>query len=70
MALATFRERYPPPWTIEEIPGGYKITSANGVALAYVYALEGHARSASPNSLTLPEARSIANAIACLAQQN
>lgn len=66
MALTTFRDRYPPPWHVEAIPGGFKIMSANGFAIAYIYALEGHARSASPNTLTVPEARAIAHAIARL----
>ena len=70
MALATFRDRYPPPWTVETIPGGYKVMSANGFAIAYVYALEGHARSASPNTLTVPEARAIAHVIARLPRQD
>jgi hypothetical protein len=70
MALATFRDRYPPPWHVEDIPGGYKVMSANGFAIAYVYALEGHARSASPNALTVPEARALAHAIAGLPEQD
>ena len=32
--------RFPPPWTIEELDGGFKIVDLNGQALAYVY---GHA---------------------------
>ena len=32
--------RFPPPWTVEQIPGGYKVKDANGRALAYVYARE------------------------------
>jgi hypothetical protein len=67
MVLATFRDRYPPPWTVETIPGGYKIVSANGFAIAYVYALDGIVRSASPNGLTHSEARALARAIARLA---
>lgn len=30
--------RFPAPWTVEEIPGGYKVVDANKVPLAYVYA--------------------------------
>jgi hypothetical protein len=29
--------RFPAPWTIESIPGGYKVRDANGQSLAYVY---------------------------------
>ena len=32
--------RFPPPWTIETLDGGFKVVDANGQALAYVY---GHA---------------------------
>ena len=26
--------RFPPPWTVEEIPGGLKVVDANGQSLA------------------------------------
>jgi hypothetical protein len=29
--------RFPPPWTIEALDGGFQIVDANGQALAYVY---------------------------------
>jgi len=29
-----------PPWTVEQIPGGYKVLDANGQSLAYVYGRE------------------------------
>ena len=32
--------RFPPPWTVEQIPGGYKVLDANGQSLAYVYVRE------------------------------
>ena len=32
--------RFPSPWTIEALDGGYKVVDANGQSLAYVY---GHA---------------------------
>jgi hypothetical protein len=32
--------RFPPPWTVEQIPGGYKVLDANGQSLAYVYGRE------------------------------
>jgi len=34
--------RFPPPWTIEELDGGFKIVDANGQSLAYVYGHAGH----------------------------
>jgi hypothetical protein len=58
--------RFPPPWTVEKIPGGFKIVDANKQAIAYVY---GHAdpRDARiANALTLDEARRIASNIAKL----
>jgi len=30
--------RFPAPWTVEKIPGGFKVNDANGQSLAYVYA--------------------------------
>ena len=29
--------RFPPPWTVEQIAGGYKVKDAKGQSLAYVY---------------------------------
>jgi hypothetical protein len=29
--------RFPPPWTVEKIPGGLVVRDANGQSLAYVY---------------------------------
>jgi hypothetical protein len=31
---------FPPPWTVETIPGGLKVCDANGQSLAYVYSRE------------------------------
>jgi len=28
------------PWTVEQIPGGFKVLDANGQSLAYVYGRE------------------------------
>ncbi len=64
MGEASFRDRYPPPWQVEQIDGGYRVVSSNGFALAYVYALEGVARAASPNTLLHGEALTLAKAIA------
>ena len=35
--------RFPPPWTVEEIPGGFKVIDANGQSLAYCYGRESQA---------------------------
>jgi len=32
--------RFPAPWTVEKIPGGFKVLDANGQSLAYVYGRE------------------------------
>ena len=32
--------RFPPPWTVEKIPGGFKVVDANHQSLAYVYSRE------------------------------
>ncbi len=29
--------RFPPPWRVEQVPGGFKVVDANEQALAYVY---------------------------------
>jgi len=49
--------RFPPPWTVEKIPGGYKVLDANGQSLAHVYADNRQI----VNALTVDEARRIAN---------
>jgi hypothetical protein len=32
--------RFPPPWTVERLPGGFKVIDADGQSLAYFYARE------------------------------
>ncbi len=34
----TGRRRFPPPWKVHPITGGFTVQDANGTALAYVYA--------------------------------
>jgi hypothetical protein len=46
--------------------GGYRVTDAHGRPLAYVYGVDGGARSALPEALTPAEARALAAAIARL----
>jgi len=58
--------RFPPPWTVEQIPGGYKVKDANGQSLAYVYGRETQADADIANVLTMDEARRIASNIAKL----
>jgi hypothetical protein len=58
--------RFPPPWTIERIPGGFKVCDANGQLLAYVYSREVPADADMAKVLTEDEARRIASNIAKL----
>ncbi len=64
--MPSFRERYPPPWRVDEIPGGYRVVSSNGFTVAWIYSLDGIGRSADPHKLTHAEARVKAQAIVTL----
>jgi hypothetical protein len=58
--------RFPQPWSVELIPGGYKVLDADGQSLAYVYGRETKANSDIAKVLTKDEARRIASNIAKL----
>ena len=58
--------RFPPPWTAEQIPGGYVVKDATGQSLAYVYARETKAQADTAKVLTMDEARRIARNVATL----
>ena len=58
--------RFPPPWTVEKIPGGLKVVDANGQSLAYVYSREKPDDAHMAGVLTENEARRIASNIAKL----
>ena len=58
--------RFPPPWTAEQIPGGYKVVDATGQSLAYVYARETKAQADTAKVLSMDEASRIAGKIAKL----
>ena len=60
------RGHFPPPWTVEQIPGGYKVKDASGQSLAYVYGRETKADADIAKVLTMDEARRIAVNIAKL----
>lgn len=51
--------RFPAPWTVEQIPAGYKVLDANGQALAYIYGREKLADADIAHVLTTDEARRI-----------
>jgi hypothetical protein len=63
----TLRDRYPPPWRVDELSSGYRVLSSNGFTLAWIYSAEGIERSADPERLTHSEALAMADAIAALA---
>jgi hypothetical protein len=60
------QRRFPPPWKIERIVGGYVVKDANGQSLAYVYGRESRADADKAQLLTLDEARRVATNIAKL----
>jgi hypothetical protein len=49
--------RFPLPWTVEKIPGGFKVIDANGQSLAYVYSRENASDAHMAKVLTEDEAR-------------
>lgn len=57
--------RFPAPWRIERLPGGYRVADGTGVALAYVYC-RADPSGGNDQSLTPDEARRIAAQIARL----
>ena len=57
---------FPPPWTVEEIPGGFKVIDANGQSLAYCYGRETQADADIAKVLRLDEARRTASNVAKL----
>jgi hypothetical protein len=62
------RRRFPAPWRVERIDGGFMVTDANGFRLAYVYSPPNHADlgTAAVIHLSEDEARRIAAGIARL----
>ncbi|MGD8528511.1 MAG: hypothetical protein PVJ24_08155 [Methyloceanibacter sp.] len=58
--------RFPAPWQVEQIPGGYKVLDANGQSLAYIYARDRKADADIAHVLTTDEARRIAVNVARL----
>ena len=58
--------RFPPPWTVERLPGGFKVIDANGQSLAYFYARENDNDTGTAGVLTMDEARRMASNFAKL----
>jgi len=64
MPKASIRERFPAPWRVTEIPGGFRVEDSVGSVLVYIYAPDEAQRTAMiGRRLTRGEARAIANAI-------
>lgn len=62
-----FRDRYPGPWTIEELEESVRVVAPNGTVLAYIYFEELPSRRAITQRVTRAEALALAKAIAGLA---
>ena len=60
--------RFPPPWPIERLPGGFKVIDAYGQSLAYFYAREIDNDANTAGVLTMDEARRLASNFAKLPQ--
>ena len=55
------------PWIIEETPGGYRVRTANGIDVAYVYGYRGQCLAGIGwSGMTMDEARRVALGIARL----
>jgi hypothetical protein len=58
--------RFPPPWHVDKMPGGYFVRDANGQALVYVYSRASEAEALQAKVLTADEAGPIAINVARL----
>lgn len=58
--------RFPAPWIVEETSGGYRVTDATGVTLAYLYCRDDPQSARVSQVLERDEARRIAKGIARL----
>jgi hypothetical protein len=56
--------RFPPPWTVETIPGGLKVSDVSGQSLAYVHLRENANDAHMAKVLTVDEARRMVSNIA------
>lgn len=60
------QRRFPPPWRIERLPGGFKVVDAHGQSLAYFYARDNDNDAGAAGVLTLDEVRRMASNFAKL----
>jgi len=61
--------RFPAPWSVLEIPGGFRVQDANRRPLAYFYGSEDPSARHRADVLTLDEARRMAESFAGLSDQ-
>jgi hypothetical protein len=59
-------KQFPPPWTVKPLSCGFKVTDASGQSLAYVYGYANKREADIAKTLTLADARWIAENIARL----
>jgi len=64
--MTSSSRRFPPPWRVEQVPGGFKVLDASGQGLVYIYARETKAEADIAKVLTFDEARRIAVNVAKL----
>jgi len=62
----TSPRRFPPPWRVEQTPGGFKVLDASGQALAYIYARDTLQDAQHAKVMTFDEARRVAANVAKL----
>jgi len=60
--------RFPAPWRVEQVPGGFKVLDASSQALVYIYARETQQQADTAKVLTFDEARRIAVNVARLSE--
>jgi hypothetical protein len=61
------QRKFKTPWSVDEIPGGFRVIDANGIVLSYIYARDDMAARSGGNAwLTTEEAWKIATGIAKL----
>ena len=60
------QRRFPPPWRIERLPGGFKVVDAHGQSLAYFYARDNDNDAGTAGVLTMDEARRLVSNFAKL----
>jgi hypothetical protein len=58
--------RFPPPWSVQRLPGGFNVIDASGQSLAYFYARDNDNDAGTAGVLTMDEARRLASNFAKL----